>query len=875
MDIVNAGLSNEMRKIFQLAADHSKQKDTSFMTLESVEYEIVNLYLNGSGENSIIKKILTDLSTDQRTDLLTFLERSRNDADQYCPPLSNISSDDERIALSPELCRIFDRIQAAREVAMDIVPDDQKPKSEPEISIEEFFTAMLFERNKSNTYMINLGITTTRILEEKGLKVPEGLNKMVKGMASGIIAKDQKSEDEGSSSGTEADDEAAKFEKAGEKAAMSPRKADPNSKTPTIDQFGNDMTWNAECGKYDPVIGRDKEINQIIEILSCRKKCNAILLGEPGAGKSALVEGLAQKIVSGDVPRNLRGKKIVSISTTDLTAGTQYRGQLEERVMNLCKELAESQEYIVFLDEFHSATSENSTSIADMLKPSLSRGEITVIAATTQDEYKKFVEKDGALKRRFQKVQVSEPNLEETYKILKGLSKKYSEFHHVRYTDQVLRACAEYSERYMYDRKSPDRAIDIMDTSGALTKLSNPEAEAELEAAEKRRKEIAELKMKAISDDDLDAAKKYRDEGIELDNTITEIKKKMSSKSSSWPEVTIETVATVISQISGVAVDKIVTPEMDKIRGMKDDLSKVVIGQDEAIDSVVRVLSKSFLGLRNENRPVASLLFTGPSGVGKTLIAEKIAETIYGDKKALLRIDMGEYAQSHSVTKLLGSTASFVGYGDRAVFDQVRDRGQIVCLFDEIEKCNQEIINTIFLNIMDNGMIKLANGNDVSFRNAIIIFTSNEGTKDLELKGAGIGFVEPSKAERKSIDKSTVMKALEKKFRPEFRGRLTGITVFNSLGEPEMMKIFDLELTKFKERLKKKGYSLKVGKKLKEKIVKETDLRYGARDLIKGIGKYIEDEIVERMIDSSVDISGKKKISVDLGEEDKVTVDFA
>ena len=314
---------------------------------------------------------------------------------------------------------------------------------------------------------------------------------------------------------------------------------------------------------------------------------------------------------------------------------------------------------------------------------------------------------------------------------------------------------------------------------------------------------------------------------------------------------------------------------MDKIRGMRDDLKKVVIGQDEAIDSVVRVLSKSFLGLRNENRPVASLLFTGPSGVGKTLIAEKIAETVYGDKKALLRIDMGEYAQSHSVTKLLGSTASFVGYGDRAVFDQVRDRGQIVCLFDEIEKCNQEIINTIFLNIMDNGMIKLANGNDVSFRNAIIIFTSNEGTKDLELKGNGIGFGEPTKEAKRDMDKSTVMKALEKKFRPEFRGRLTGITVFNSLGEPEMMKIFDLELAKFKERLKKKGYSLKVGKKLKEKIVKETDLRYGARDLTKGIGKYIEDEIVERMIDSSVDISGKKKISADLGEDNKVVIDFS
>ena len=873
MDIVNVNLSNELKKVFESAAKHSLKQNKQSITLESVEYEIIKLYIDGDGENKIISRILESLSSDQKADLLNILENNRDNSDQFCPSVLNLDSELESscVGLSEDLRRVLDRIKSGREIALDIVPQEQRARLNPELSMEEFFTAMLFEKNKSNIYMLNLGITTTRILEEKGVNISDDVKSLVKK----VYDEPQNQLPQNEEGKDDSEDEAARFEKAGEKAAMAPRKADPNSKTPTIDQFGNDMTWKAYNGEYDPVIGRDKEIDQIIEILSCRKKCNAILLGEPGAGKSALVEGLAQRIVSGNVPRELRGKKIVSISTTDLTAGTQYRGQLEERVMNLCRELAESKEYIVFLDEFHSATSENSTSIADMLKPSLSRGEITVIAATTQDEYKKFVEKDGALKRRFQKVQVSEPNLEETYKILKGLSKKYGEFHHVKYSDAVLRACAEYSERYMYDRRSPDRAIDVMDTAGAFTKLSNPAVEGELEAAEKERERVANLKIKAVSKDDFDNATKYRNETIALDEKIAEIKARLASKSDTWPEVTIEGVASVISKISGVAVDKIVTPEMDKIRGMRDDLKKVVIGQDEAIDSVVRVLSKSFLGLRNENRPVASLLFTGPSGVGKTLIAEKIAETVYGDKKALLRIDMGEYAQSHSVTKLLGSTASFVGYGDRAVFDQVRDRGQIVCLFDEIEKCNQEIINTIFLNIMDNGMIKLANGNDVSFRNAIIIFTSNEGTKDLELKGNGIGFGEPTKEAKRDMDKSTVMKALEKKFRPEFRGRLTGITVFNSLGEPEMMKIFDLELAKFKERLKKKGYSLKVGKKLKEKIVKETDLRYGARDLTKGIGKYIEDEIVERMIDSSVDISGKKKISADLGEDNKVVIDFS
>ena len=426
--------------------------------------------------------------------------------------------------------------------------------------------------------------------------------------------------------------------------------------------------------------------------------------------------------------------------------------------------------------------------------------------------------------------------------------------------------------RYMYDRKSPDRAIDVMDTAGALTKLAVLSGGDEIDKLEKELSQAIMKKVKAIEKSDFDMAKVQKEEETKLEAEISKLRKEEeSSDPKTWPEVTIENVAAVISKISGVAVDKIVSPELNKIREMKDDLKKVVIGQDEAIESVVKSLSKSFLGLRNENRPVASFLFTGPSGVGKTLIAEKIAETVFGSKDALLRVDMGEYAQAHSVTKLTGSPASFVGYQDSALLEKVRDRSQIVCLFDEIEKCNQEIINTVFLNMMDNGMVKLANGKDVSFRDAIIIFTSNEGTKDLELKGNGIGFGDPDKAMKRSADKATVMKALEKKFRPEFRGRLTNITIFNSLGEPEMMKIFDLELAKFKERLKKKGYSLTVGKELKKYIVSKTDTRYGARDLTKGIGTYIEDKIVEKLLDPATDLT-KKKIKANLvGEEVEIT----
>ena len=867
-------LSQELKDIMDLAFDHAKANNLGEISLVSVEYYLILKYITKCGEKRLINEFFKDLSDDARNKLMEVLADSLSESDKYCPHQDNSGFSDKifdknQIIMSEEVSRVIDRISAARDVVRDLRPGD----ADVNISTEEFFHAMLFEKNTINQYMRDyLGITNMEVLKKQG-ELAGILPKEISAEPFKSPFDSKKEAPKSSKDDDSEDDDATRFEKAGEKAAMSPRKADPNSTTPTLDQFGIDMTWNAKEGRYDPVIGRDKEISQIIEILSCRKKCNAILLGEAGAGKTALVEGLSQKISSGDVPRDLKGKRVVSVSTTDLTAGTQYRGQLEERVMNLCKELAQAKNVILYLDEFHSATSENSTSIADMLKPSLSRGEITVIASTTLDEFKRYIEKDGALKRRFQKVLVTEPNAEETYKILKGIVKKYQDFHHVRYSDAAIRACVEYSERYMYDRKSPDRAIDLLDTSGALTKLSSPEKMEELERLEKEREDIKAAKVKALDDSDFEEAKRLREVGLEVDRKIVEAKKKISSGKSTWPEVTIENVAAVISKISGVAVDKIIQPEMEKIRGMRDDLKKVVIGQDEAIDSVVKVLSKSFLGLRNENRPVASLLFTGPSGVGKTLIAEKIAETIYGDKKALIRIDGGEYAQSHSVTKLVGSTASFVGYGDKAVLDQVRDRGSVVVLIDEVEKMNQEIINTIFLNMMDTGMVKMANGTDVSFRNAIIVFTSNEGTKDLELKGAGIGFVEPGKSERKKIDKATVMKALEKKFRPEFRGRLTGITVFNSLGEPEMMKIFDLELAKFKERLKKKGYSLKVGKKLKEKIVKDTDTRYGARDLTKGIGTMIEDKIVEAMLNPDIDL-GKKKISVDLGEGDEVSVNF-
>lgn len=858
MDIKSVVYSEELNRILHLAENRAKKNNLAEVSLESVQYFILNTYLEGNGEGKALSKLIDEkIKKEQREPFMKEVEEALARSEKYIArkTYSEDECDQDNPDFGDSLKRVIERVG----ITFDIIEGSGRADKPGAIDTETFYTAMFFERTDINLILMKNKIDNATLLENI-LEVKEEDKK-------------EKVDDLPEDKKEGKDSEEENFEAAGKRdEAVHVRKPKKNSNTPTIDEFGVDMTEKAENGDYDPVIGRDKEISQIIEILSCRKKCNAILLGDAGVGKSALVEGLAQKIASGNVPRGLKGKRIVSVSTTDLTAGTQYRGQLEERVMNLCNELRDNKNIILYLDEFHSATGENSTSIADMMKPSLSRGEITVIASTTLDEFKKYIEKDGALKRRFQRVSISEPNREETYKILKGLAKKYQEFHQVRYTDEVLKACAEYSERYMYDRKSPDRAIDIMDTAGALTKLSHPSDTEELDRLEKAKAEAGKKKVKAIDKSDFSEAKKQRDEETRLEIEIEALKKKAASVDpKTWPEVTVETVASVISKISGVAVDKIVSPEMDKIRAMGSELKKVVIGQDTAIDSVVKALSKSFLGLRNENRPVASFLFAGPSGVGKTLIAEKVAETVYGRKESMIRIDGGELTEPGSVTKLIGASASYVGYNDSALLDKVRDNSQCVLLVDECEKIHAGIVNSLFLNILDTGRCQLANGKEVDFRNCIIIMTSNQGTKELELKGNGIGFGELSKDAKRSSDVSTVMKSLKKQFRPEFIARLTGIVVFNSLGDPEMMKIFDLELNKFKERLKKRGYSLTVGKELKKYIVSKTDTRFGARDLIKGIGIYIEDKIVEKLLDPATDLT-KKKVKANLvGEEVEIT----
>lgn len=663
------------------------------------------------------------------------------------------------------------------------------------------------------------------------------------------------------------------FEMAGGGQAEQKDNVDLNSTTPYLDKYSFDMTKAAREGMYDKVVGRDKEISQVIEILSCRKKSNCIIIADPGTGKTTIVEGLAQKIVDKDVPRELLGKRICSLDLNALVAGCQYRGMYEERLNYIKNEVKNNKDIIVFIDEIHNlvgnGSSEGNGDGANILKPALARNEFQCIGSTTIKEYKKFIEKDGALKRRFQNVIIKEPTKEETIEILTQLAPKYEEYHHVKYTPEVINACVDWSGRYINDRYFPDKAIDLMDISGSVTKLHKIINFSAIENLEKSRQDVINEKIELVEKCKFEEAQKRRDLVKQLDEELEKEKNLINQQLNNpenWPEVSINDVASVISKLSNIPVNRIKESDMEKLREMKKQLEAEVIGQQEAIDNITLAFQKSLLDLQDPNKPISSIFMIGPTGVGKSLICKKVAELFFGDaRKNLLLINMGEMTESYSISKLIGSAPGYVASdSNNAIFEKVRDTPNMIIVFDEIEKAHPDIYD-LLLGILDTGKAVLSNGIEVSFKNCIITFTSNIGTRELQARGDGLGFNRLSGEDREKDNKSIIMKALKKKFRPEFINRLNDIIIFSELGKDEMRKIFDIEFKKLYDRLLVKGYDVKVSDKLRDYIISNVDTSYGARDLQRGISHDIENEICKALINDS---NLEKTIIVDLEEGD-------
>lgn len=827
--------SKELDLIMNSCYDTASLSGDKEICLELLIYKVLHFYSSSEkGECKSLRKIIDELPMEKRTEIEKvcydyYKKAARHSLTGYESP--------KEIPLSESLENSFKRAHVSIILRSKIGNRAETGEKETITVGDLLMFGVMFEEDNG---------LVRKLKEEYGLGKENLLANDITESLFGDVLKEKRVQ-----SAEEQDEEDSKFEKAGEKSDVKVKKVDPNSKTPTLDQYGTDMTKKAKEGKYDPVIGREKEISQVIEILCCRKKNNAALLGDPGCGKTAVVEGLAQAISRGEVPREMKGKRIYSISTTDLQAGTIYRGQLEQRVQELCSEVTNNPDVIIFMDEFHTAVSEGSSNISQMLKPALGRGEVQMIVSTTNDEYRKFIEKDGALKRRFEPVRVDEPSVEDTVQILKGLSGTYSKFHQVKYTDEVLEKCVEWSGKYINDRFFPDKAIGVLDMASSLTKLENPRDYSKVDTLEKK---IAGLDMaasKAIRESDFEGASKLRDQRKVVEKMLDKLKNPDSQDDTEWPVVGIDSVSKVISKTSGVPIDKIMSSDMAKVKAMKDSLSSRVIGQDEAITELSIALQRNILGLRDPHKPIASFLLVGPTGVGKTLVSKVLAEEFFGSEKSLVSISCSEYMQDWAESKLLGSAPGYVGFTDSEPRLYVLKRKPYsVLLIDEVEKSSNNLYN-IWLNMLEEGEVTLSNGEKVSCRECIIIFTGNVGTKSLELHGNGIGFGKVSGTDKRKKDISVVMKEVEREFRPEFRNRLSKIIVFNSLSEDELKKIFDIELGKLQKRLKEQnGYELVVSDSLKEFIVSKCEPEYGARSLQRLIIEYVEQEICKTLLDN-------------------------
>ena len=869
-------LSRDLKVIFATCSVFAIKHKLKTITVDNMLYNIFNFYFEFGSKEDLDKVVDQEFKKIPAASKMDLLETLKNLASERC----KASSNEEAICNSDNI-PVHEDLETILDAAVDI--SASQGRTDGVLRVDAILRSMMdwIEEELSVKAVVDYGVLDPEkaqellelVTKEHLFLSPSSMEELfgtLKGTGVGVLKeknidyndksneKDKSGVVDSSSTLNSSSKEDDEFEAWGQSEGINVSDVSEDSTTPTLDSFSRDMTKEAKDNNYDPVIGREDVVDSIIEILSKRRKPNVSITGKAGIGKSAIVERLAQRIASGDVPEALQGKRICSLNLNDLVAGTKFRGEYEERLKNIIKEVCNDKSVIIYIDELHNLVGNGSNSgngdAANILKPYLARGEFQCIGSTTDEEYRKYIEKDAALNRRFTQVSVKEPSAQETVKILKGVCKKYEEFHHVKIGKDVIDTCVEWSQRYVKDKNQPDKAVEVMDMAGAIVKLRQTVDRTKQKELEEKLTSITDAKIKEAMNTNFDEAEKIQAEESsaknELDKELGRINKELSDRKN-WPTITVDDVAEAVGKISKVPVDAIRKTDREKLKEMKNTLETRVIGQQEAIDTVTNVINQNVLGLRADHkRPLGSFLMVGPSGVGKSLICKELATTFYGSDDSLIRIDGNTLKDDTSVNSLIGVGAGYVGFDSEPQLLQVKRKPNSVLLIDEVEKMSPKIFD-IFLTILDEGKIKLADATtEVDFSSCVIIFTGNIGTKELA-GDVNIGFNTPNREEKKKRNEAIVQAAIKRTFRPEFIGRLSSIVIFNELGDTELKKILELELGKIKKQFTKTKLSLKVSAKFKDHIVKSCDPKYGARDLRRLLEKNLITQVSQYMIENT------------------------